>query len=300
MYPEQMEDSSSALLEELPSALSHAAEALARVDRPAARIAGETLRKVEDGPQGAAAVEELKSLAGLQGDSLERLLLWHAAQTAHAGLGALPVDPWVRSRLGEDVSGFPTAAGSLAAGSYAFSRAAKMATLRRFPAGPMEWEFSGIPRSWLLKQSPARNLQLLWFVATRLRGLAPCFFMHVAPYPRNRALVLEKEVLKSYHRMARALRLQPEIRAILGHAWFFDPAAVRDHPHLQALNRPFRESGGTIAVLDAAAADSGILEGNLARKRDYLEGKLQYRYGLAIWPRKAAIQWAEAHPELAQ
>ena len=41
------------------------------------------------------------------------------------------------------------------------------------------------------------------------------------------------------------------------------------------------------------------LEGNQQRKADYLAGKLAYRYGLALWPRAAAIRWADAHPEYA-
>jgi hypothetical protein len=178
-----------------------------------------------------------------------------------------------------------------------------MATLRLFPAGPLDWVVTGILRSWIFEairvSGPSGSARLLWFIVKRLGGLSPCFFLLVAPPPKNRALVIEKEALRAYHRMARCLELQPQMRGIIGHAWFFDPAAVRDQPHLEPLSRPFLSAGGTIATLGPAPPEFGVLEGNAARKREYLAGTLQYRYGLAIWPRDAALRWARAHPELA-
>ena len=100
--------------------------------------------------------------------------------------------------------------------------------------------------------------------------------------------------------MARSLALQPGVRALLAHAWFHDPAAVRDQPHLEVLSRPYLEHGGLIVPLAPAPATSGVLEGNAQRRADYLAGKVEYRYGFAIWPRAAAIRWANAHPELAE
>jgi hypothetical protein len=85
----------------------------------------------------------------------------------------------------------------------------------------------------------------------------------------------------------------------VGHAWFHDSAAVRDHPHLEVLNEPYVNHGGLTVLLSVAPVSSGVLEGNAPRKVDYLAGRLRYRYGLAMWPRNAAISWADAHPELA-
>jgi hypothetical protein len=186
----------------------------------------------------------------------------------------------------------------MAAGSYHFNRAAKIATLRRFPAGPMEWELSGIPRSYFLQAAFPASLRFLSFVIFHLGGRAPCFFMHVAPSPRDRALSVPKEVLRAYYRMARSMKLQPAVRALLAHAWFHDPAAVRDYPHLEALNRPYIDHGGLITLLGPAPPSSGVLQRNAQRSADYLAGRVQYKYGFAIWPRDAAIGWADAHPEL--
>lgn len=231
---------------------------------------------------------------------MERLLLWIAARRALPRIPSLPVDKWVRGRLAQDLHDLHNLNVSMAAGSYHFDRAAKMATLRRFPAGPMEWELSGIPRSFFLQAAFPTNLRFLAFVIFRLGGRAPCFFMHVAPTPRNRALSIPKEVLRAYYRMARSLELQYDVRALLAHAWFHDPAAVRDYPHLEVLNRPYVKHGGLITSLGPAPASSGVLEGNAQRSADYLAGKVQYKYGFAIWPRDAAIRWADAHPELGE
>jgi hypothetical protein len=253
---------------------------------------------VHDDEASISPVAALKKEARLEGDEMERLLLWHATRQALPRVPSLLLDKSVRGRLDQDLRRLHTMDVSMAVGSYDFNRAAKMATLRRFPAGPMEWELSGIPRSYFLQAAFPANLRFLAFVIFRLGGRAPCFFMHVAPAPRNRALSVPKEVLRAYYRMARSLELQPGVRALLAHAWFHDPDAVRDYPHLEVLNRPYVNHGGLITLLGPAPPSSGVLEGNAQRSADYLAGKVQYKSGFAIWPRDAAIRWADAHPEL--
>lgn len=280
----------------VPETLHSAELALQRADVRAAEVAWTLLHdEAVDGPLAA-----LKKHAAVEGDEVERLLLWHAAQQAIRRLPSLPVDKAVRERLGQELRQIHTMKVSMTVGSYHFNRAAKMATLRRFPAGPMEWEISGIPRSYFLQAAFPANLRLLAFVMFRVRGRAPCFFMHVAPAPRNRGLSVPKEVLRSYYRMARSLELQPEMLALVAYAWFHDPAAVRDYPHLEVLNQPYLNHGGLITLLGPAPLLSGVGEGNAQRSADYLAGKVQYRYGFAIWPRDAAIRWANAHPELGE
>ena len=117
--------------------------------------------------------------------------------------------------------------------------------------------------------------------------------------PRNRALVIEKEVRRAYYRMARSLMLQPEMKGILTSAWFHDPAALKEAPHLAALNEPYLHHGGRIVTsVGDAGEDSGFLKYNPERRKLYEQGKLRIQLTLAMWPRAAAIRWAEAHPEL--
>jgi hypothetical protein len=279
---------------ELPESLDRTDVTLLRIGTRAEDVAWKLLNDEAN----VGAIAALKKGAGLEGDEVERLLLWYAARQALPLIPSLPVAPSVHGRLDQDLRQLHAMNVSMAAGSYHFDRAAKMATLRRFPAGPMEWEISGVPSSYILKAAFPANLRLLAFVIFRLRGRRPCFFMHVAPTPRNRALSVPKEVLRAYYRMVRSMQLQPEVRALLAHAWFHDPAAVRDYPHLEVLNRPYVNDGGLITLLGPAPPSSGVLERNAQRSADYLAGKVQYKYGLAIWPRDAAIRWAHAHPEL--
>jgi hypothetical protein len=278
----------------MPETLQRADLALRRIGTRAEDVAW-TLLNNEANIEPVAA---LKKEAGLEGDEVERLLLWNAARQALPGVSSLPVDKSIRERLDRDLRQLHAMSVSMPAGSYHFERAAKMATLRRFPAGPMEWEISGVPRSYFLQAAFPANLRFLAFVIFRLGGRVPCFFVHLAPPPRNRALSVPKEVLRSYYRMARSLQLQPGVRGLLAHAWFHDPAAVRDHPHLEVLSRPYVDHGGLITLLGPAPPSSGVLVGNAQRSADYLAGRVQYRYGFAIWPRDAAIGWANAHPEL--
>lgn len=269
-----------------------------RAGRPVESEAWELLSRVGEDEASIAPLKRLKSDTGLNGDGLERLLLWYATQQSLNHTASLPIVASVRARLEQDLLQLPTATDSLEAGSHSFNRAAKLATLRRFPAGPMEWEVSGIPRSYFLRAKFPANVRFLAFAMFRLGGLAPCFFMHVAPAPRNRALSIPKEVLRAYHRMVRSLELQPKIRGLLAHAWFHDPAAVRDNPQLEVLNRPYLHHGGLITLLAQAPLSSGVLVGNAQRRADYEAGKIQYHYGFAVWPRTAALGWADDHPEL--
>jgi hypothetical protein len=278
----------------MPETLRRAEIALQQAGTRAEDVASSLLRNEANTEP----IQALKKAAGSDGDLVERLLLWHAASQSLPSVGGLPIHSSVRTRLDQDLRQLHAMNVSLDAGSYHFNRAAKMATLRRFPAGPMEWELSGIPRSYFLQASFPANLRFLAFVAFRVRGLAPCFFMHVAPAPRNRALSVPQQVLRSYYRIARSLEMQPEQRALIASAWFHDPAALADHPHLEVLNRPYVNYGGLITLLGPAPPDSGVLEGNAQRGASYLAGNVKYRYGFAIWPRDAAIRWAEAHPEL--
>ena len=286
-------------------ALSETQERLARAESALTNIgkssesAWDLLEAVGELESSFGPVLALKKESGLAGDELERLLVRTASQRALSRVAALPVEQSVRERLARDLETLHAMTAPMEAGSYNFNRASKLATLRRFPAGPMEWEISAIPRSFFLQASFPANLKMAAFVATKLGGLGPCFFMHVAPAPRNRAFSIPKEVLRSYYRMARSIETQPEMRAILAHAWFHDPRAVRDTPTLEVINEPYVSHGGLITLLGPAPASSGVLEGNAQRREAYLAGTLRYRYGFAIWPREAAIRWAQANPGLA-
>jgi len=239
---------------------------------------------------------------GCEGDLFERALLSIAIRENRPRIRELRVYEPVKRLLERELEIYTAPRRppypSLEAGSYPFVVAAKFATLRRFPAGALDWEISGFRRSWLFKVPWAELPATLSSVAFGLRGFKPAFFMHVPLRPRSRALILEREVRLAYYRIARSLALQPEMKGLLAEAWFHDPLALRDNPHLAPLNEPYTKHGGFITTVGPAPPDSGITEGNLQRKIQYQNGELPNRLGLAIWPRRAALHWARARPEL--
>jgi hypothetical protein len=288
---------------DLPEALRGADAALRAIGVAAELEAWPRLREVHN-QASVAPVDALKRRAGLDGDELERLLLWHAARQSLSRVPSVPVEEAVRVQLDQDLrqllkdTASAASGAPLATSSYQFVRAAQIATLRRFSSGPLEWEVDAvIPRSWLLKPAFPDNVRMLTFVALRLGGRGPCFFVHVAPPPRHRGLSVPKQVFRSYHRMGRSLRLQPGVRGIIAYAWFHDPAAVRDYPHLQLLSEPYVNHGGLIVTVEPASPSSGVLQGNSKRRDDFTSGKVAYKCGFAVWPRDAAIAWSDAHPE---
>jgi hypothetical protein len=182
-------------------------------------------------------------------------------------------------------------------GSSRFTRACKLVTLRRFPAGQFEWERSGISRGDLLHASrrhPITTLAALW----RMRGLSPVFFSHLNPRRPDRSLS-ERESNRSYYLMAMAMERQPEVRGFAACSWFRAPSTHAVSPHLAWLSRVFLENGGLVVDSGRADPDCGVFHRSTTRRRLYEADRFTPRLGLVLWPRQAMIAWAHAHPELA-
>lgn len=246
--------------------------------------------------------ELLNAGVDLPHDKFERGLLAHASRETSLRIERLPVYESVKSLLREELRFYTESSKPggplLEIGSYLFTLACKIVSLRRFPSGPMDWEISGFPRSWLARIKKRDLPRILRFVLFELGGFAPVFFMHVARKPKNRSLSIEREVLQSYYRMARSLEFQPAMKGIVASAWFHDPAVVKQYPHLACLSRPYLEAGGLITTAGLAPVGSGYAEHNLERKAQVDAGKLRFEMGIAMWPRRNALQWAHSHPEL--
>ena len=232
-------------------------------------------------------------------DAVERTILSWAFESYAERIASRPIHPSVKS-LWEKERALTAAPRKrvqppLAAGSWPFVAACMMATGRRLPAGPLDWELSGIPRSWFLK---ARRLDRFRFLSAVLQsgGFRDFFFTHVAIEPRNRALVLEKEVSRCYQRIFSSLAMQPEIKGVITASWFHDARAVRDSPHLEFLNRPYVEEGFLIP-LEPATFDSGLFHRNPDREAKFRRGELQYSITLAALPRRNALRWLARQPE---
>ncbi|MBZ5602580.1 MAG: hypothetical protein LAO79_09765 [Acidobacteriia bacterium] len=282
-------------------ALEAIAEGLGRLGKSHAECA-QIIASVAESAESQRPVRELKAALQAAGiacdaDHVERVLLVAAARESARAIEALRVPVSVRELIRKQHASFGQASGSISLSIDAeendpFVAACKIATLRRFPAGPIDWVVSGMPRSWFL-QMPRLDLpRVLRFVFAEFGGLKPAFYVHIAHPPRNRTLVIEKEVRRAYYRMAQALELQPEMKGIMCATWLHDPAAFELYPYLKPLNEPYLELGGRLITnLGPAPLSSGFLKFNSERRELYERGELKLKSVVAMWPRKRALEW---------
>jgi hypothetical protein len=244
-------------------------------------------------------IRRLKADVGAQHDQLERVLLARLAARQAEKVEQLAVHPWVRNKLRDELRALEQGGdkNSVLAGEYLFDVRRNYAALRRFPAGPFDWVVSGIPRRWLLEANAAAAWRKVLFVVRRMKGLSPLLFLHVAPRPRNRSLVLEKEVMRTYYRVAASLEQQPQMLGIAMDSWFLDKRALAAIPYLEAIHRPLVTAGGLITEMGWAPPDSGYAEKHPERAELAERGEIRYRTCSGLWPRDAALAWMKAHPE---
>ncbi len=144
----------------------------------------------------------------LEADGFERALLRYAAVETSPRIVSLPVQESVKVLMQNEFRYYTTMAGRdpLEFGSYLFVTGCKVISLRRFAAGPMDWEISGFPGSWLFKVGISDLARLFRFLSMRMGGFKPVFFMHVARRPKSRGLLLERSTagLLSYSAIAGA------------------------------------------------------------------------------------------------
>lgn len=233
---------------------------------------------------------------------VERCLLIETALRSLPALPQVPVSDAVKLLICDEVASWSRLDGdrarAFAAGTSRFEAACKTASLRRFPAGEFDWEAGGLPLSYLLRVSPRDLPRAVYTTVARLGGRAPVFFAHLG-YGRRRASLSEVEANRSYYRMARSMELQPAVRGFVASSWIRSPDTHRVSPHLAWLNRVFLENGGFVAVMGAADPGCGVFVRSRARRALYERGEFVPTVGLVIWPRRAMIRWAAAHPEFA-
>lgn len=238
----------------------------------------------------------------LPAGAFERVVLLRALRANLGHLATYPVSDSVKRLYGDEVrflaASAPSAIGRVDLTKNVFAGLAKVATLRRFPAGQMTWEVSGIPRSWLPKvpvQHMPRVLEYLW----KLGGLAPAFVPHLSATRKDRVALVERETNRSWYRMAQSMQLQPEIRGLVASSWLHSPDTMQATPHMIAFSRAPLENGALVVRHHRADLECGVFYRSPERKKLYEEGRFVPTHGLVIWPRKEMLAWAEAHPELA-
>jgi hypothetical protein len=306
MWPDLVEQTRRACLAELARPeLERLGEALERVGIGVAetvRMVGE----VTESPPTLGPIHELvtrlKEL-GVEhaGGAVEQLLVVRTALQHLPRVPALPVCASVKVMLCEQIHGWTMreeVPAALRVGTHRFVDYCMVASLRRFPAGQFDWVRSGLPLSYLLGVRLSALPRLLLVTAGQLRGRSPVFFSHYG-YRRAGESLSEEEANRSYHRMACSMALQPDIKGFVASAWFRSPDTHRVSPHLAWVNAVVVDNGGYVAVHGPADPDCGVFARSATRRRLYETGAFAPTLGLVIWPRRAMLTWAEAHPELA-
>ncbi len=230
---------------------------------------------------------------------VERALLLLASQHAVTQVPALPVAERVKELFADEfvfwANPTPAWIPKFRFDDVRFREMARLATLRRFPAGQFHWEITGLPRSWVF-QSP-QTLKLLWHVLGRMGGLSPLFEFHLNPRRKGGVMLLEKQANISYFRTAKSIEKQPAIKGLMLASWLYSESTAEVSPHLAWL-RTVPQSGGALAVdLGPAPEDSGFLVGGGDRRKKYQEGTYRPTIGCVLWARQDLIAWAKQHPE---
>ena len=250
-------------------------------------------------------LHDLRDRVGPQRDegAFERVLLLRAWLQSLESVPGLRVDDRVKQLMCDEVQLIAAPPASVqhrySLERQAFVAFSKLATLRRFPAGQLHWEISGVPRSWLMKVAPRALPAVLYHLAARMRGLGPAFFPHLNVNRKDRAALLERESNRSYFRMAQSLARQPEVKGLVASSWLHSPDTMKASPHLLSLNRVFVENGALVTTIGPADPDSGVFTRSPERKQLFDQGLFKPTTGLVLWPRAEMLAWADAHPEFA-
>ena len=237
-----------------------------------------------------------------KGGAFERLVILREHQRTLPRIAALPVSDEVKRLLCDECRyvAAPPRTASFDAAKGSFVACCEVATLRRFPAGQLHWNLSGLPRSWVLKVKGRERLTLLSWIVGKLHGFAPVFFPHLNAHRKNRWVLTEEESNRSYYRMAQSLVQQPGVKGLVASSWLHSPDTFVASPHLAWMNRTFIENGGLVVVMGPADPGCGVLSRSPERKKLYNAGLFTPTTGLVIWPRREMIAWAQRHPELGQ
>jgi hypothetical protein len=182
----------------------------------------------------------------------------------------------------------------------AFYQLARVAALDWFPVGSLAFQFTGFPRSWLLKIHPAALPAFLRELYVDFGGGTPVLTPHLLMWRRNPFLLLQGDYLRALWQIAETLKMHPEVKGLMADSWYFSAEVGTAFPHLAWLRSFFCEHGAHLVGLERAPSDSGLMAGSSRRRELYHGRQFRPRRTLVLWHRAAMLSWAESHPELAE
>jgi len=230
---------------------------------------------------------------------LERFLLLNSASLFFREIERIPVADSVKDLYRDEFLFLakPPARdiGMFEVQQYRFAEMCKIVSGRRFPAGQLHWEVSGMSRRPLLRLPVSEIAKVFGFVCRKTGGFRPCFASHLNGRRKNRVSLLESLQNAAYLRIAKSMELQPKVRAYIATSWLYSAATEKASPHLGWLRSIFLENGGLIVDLGPDTVDCGALAGSEQRQLLWEKGQFQPRRAMVIWPRNEMLQWAEKY-----
>ena len=171
-----------------------------------------------------------------------------------------------------------------------FAKDMAIASGRLIPAGPGLLEISGVPRSLLFKRGIGQFFRFLAMLLFGLGGRAPLLTIHI--HLSNVQLFNPEGWEKSYKVIGEILELNPEMKGLMRHAWFFDPVIAEISPKLAYLREIPEQFGAGIYYHSDEDADSGALLRSARRRALFEAGEYTPRVYYLLWPRERLIRYA--------
>jgi hypothetical protein len=181
-----------------------------------------------------------------------------------------------------------------------FSDMVQLATLRRFPAGALNFAFERLaPLRMMLFIRP---LALPGYLFQRLVAMPfarPSIGPHVNFGRKHSLILLQTDYERSMWLIAKTIEMDSNISGINGWSWFFSKTTGEVFPHLSWMRDILVDGGAYIIDTDPAEAGGyGFTYNNRKRQILYDEGKFCPRQTAYFWSRNDVLHWASQHPEL--
>ena len=167
--------------------------------------------------------------------------------------------------------------------------------LSMIPAGQQKIHLDGIARRFLFKNGVKQFLKFSAFIFLELGGVKPLYQMHTDSYDRD--LLAEFNfvgVKRFYLRVARLLKLNPEVKGVFGISWMNDLQLEEISPELWQGVGYVVDNGAKLFNLGSSeSAISGATYVSIKRKQLYEDGKYIPTNYLLVWSRNKLLAWAE-------
>ena len=154
-------------------------------------------------------------------------------------------------------------------------------------------EYSGVPRSLLVRGGFRQLVSGLPFFLLKARGFKPFFETHFDPR------LIEHFTPEGYRRLyctiAELLETNPQVKGMMGSSWWHDPALEAISPELWFLTKePLLGGAKLLRVGQDSTAARDATRFSLTRKRLREAGRYDPTVFMLVWLRDDLILWASS------